>query len=361
VNRIVTVITALLCTVTVSGCSHAAAHSAYVSRPVPNSHVLLVPDLQGGRAGWCLATGYQTRTEGSGGCGEVTTTSTGPILAEEGCDESETGIHLYALTTSEVAAVSVYGGRPIPTTTNATLPDGLRAAAVEVLRHNGHPSIGPDCPQMTPLDAHGKPIRDAGKWTTQLRFAYRLPGTKDWDRGVPGEHPGWNSRPEAHGACELRATQLPRETSARWGSVATVIRPETGLVGQALMSCVDITYFYRAEYALTAAVLLNASHPGITPPPLPAMKPLAGHPGIFEAPDSNEMAARRIPGAWLVVEEEDRIGLRVPVELLEDLRATMRLQGTPSVASRCGRQVNGIAAARTLEWRVGTVQQGPPA
>jgi hypothetical protein len=35
------------------------------------------------------------------------------------------------------------------------------------------------------------------------------------------------------------------------------------------------------------------------------------------------MAARRIPGAWLVVEEEDRIGFRVPVELLEDLRATI--------------------------------------
>jgi hypothetical protein len=90
------------------------------------------------------------------------------------------------------------------------------------------------------------------------------------------------------------------------------------------MSCVDITYFYLGEHALTAAVLLNASHPGTTPPSLPDMKPLAGHPGIFEAPDSQEMAARRIPGAWLVVEENDGIGLRVPAELLKSLRATIR-------------------------------------
>jgi hypothetical protein len=140
--------------------------------------------------------------------------------------------------------VSVYGGTPVPTTTNATLPDGLRAASVEVLRHNGHPSIGLHCPRMTPLDTDGKPIRDAGKRAVRLRFANRLPGTKRWDKGVPGERLGWNDRRQAHGVCELTATKLPRETSARWGSVATVNRPEKGLVEQALLSCVDITYFY---------------------------------------------------------------------------------------------------------------------
>jgi hypothetical protein len=282
----------------------------------------------------CFSRGFATSSAPSGkcpvalggsDCGEVTTTSTGPILTEQSCDESETGIQLYALTTSEVAAVSVYGGTPMPTTTNATLPDGLRAAAIEVLRHNGHPSIGPHCPRMTPLDADGEPIRDMGKRAARLRFRKRLPGTREWDTGVPGQHPGWNARRPARGACELNATQLPRETSARWGNVATVIRPERGLVGQALMSCVDTTYFYLEEHALTAAVLLNASHPGATPPPLPGMKPLAGHPGIFATPDSQEMAARRIPGAWLVVQEDDGIGLRVPVEPLESLRATIRL------------------------------------
>ncbi len=328
--RMILVVMAFVCLAGASSCSSATSvsqtqpYGVYVSRAVPNSHVLLVPELQGGTAGWCLATGYETSKEGSSGCEELTKTSTGPIVAES-CEESETRIRIFALTTSEVVAVLVYGGAPIPTTTNATLPDGLRTAAVEVLRHDGHPSIGLRCPRMTLLDADGKPIRDAGRRAARLRFASRLPGTKEWDRGVPGQHPGWNARPQAHGACELDATQLPRETSARWGNVATVIRPEKGLVGQALMSCVDITYFYLGEHALTAAVLVNASHPGATPPPLPGMKPLAGHPGIFEAPDSDAMAARRIPGAWLVVEEEDDIGLRVPVELLEHLHATLHL------------------------------------
>ncbi len=234
-GRMMLVVVAFACLVGASSCSSDTSASqaqppgVYVSRPVPNSHVLLVPELQGGMAGWCLATGYETSTESSGGCEELTKTSTGPIVAGEGCEESEAGILLYGLTTSEVAAVSVDGGRPIPTTTNATLPDGLRAVAVEVLRHNGHPSIGPHCLRMTPLDANGRPIRDTGKRAARLRFASRFPGTKEWDRGVPGEDPGWNARPQAHGACELRATQLPRETSARWGSVATVIRPEKGL------------------------------------------------------------------------------------------------------------------------------------
>lgn len=328
--RMILMVMAVACMAGASSCSSATstsqaqAHGVYVSRPVPNSHVLLVPELQGGTAGWCLATGYETRTKGSSGCGQPPI-STGPIVAES-CEWNETRVDDFVLTSREVAAVSVDGGAAIPTASNATLPDGLRAAAVEVLRHNGHSSVGLHCPGMTPLDADGKPIRNTGKRAAKLRFASRLPGTKEWDRGVPGEHPGWNSRRPAHGACELRATQLPRETSARWGSVATVIRPERGLVGRALESCVDITYFYLGEHALTAAVLLDASHPGATPPPLPGMNPLAGHPGIFEAPGSEgERAARRVAGAWIVVEEEDGIGLRVPVELLEHLRATIHL------------------------------------
>lgn len=99
-RRMIVVMTAVACMAGASSCAggaHVATtaqlHSPYVSRPAPNSHVLLVPELRGGRAGWCLATGYQTTTEGSGGCGEVTTTSTEPIFSERGCDESETGIH----------------------------------------------------------------------------------------------------------------------------------------------------------------------------------------------------------------------------------------------------------------------------
>jgi hypothetical protein len=319
-NFLGTAAATLVCATAVSGCSHSDAHSAYVSRPAPNGHVLLVPELRGGWAGWCVTTGYRTATEGSSGCGEATTTSTGPIFDEAGCTESETAIRVYALTTSEVAAVSVYGGPPIPTTTNSTLPDGLRAAAVEVIRHNGHPSIeggGALCPRLTPLDARGRPVRRTGR--PGRPQAVGLPGTLHWEEPT---------RP-SKGDCMLTVTRLPREAMAVEGNVATrirQIRPYRGLLGRAFLSCVDTIYTYHKEHHLTAAVLLDAPHPGAAPPPLPAMKPLAGHPGIFDAPGSEgEIAARRIPGAWLVVEEKDRIGLRVPVELLEDLRATMYL------------------------------------
>jgi hypothetical protein len=314
------VTTALVCAIGVSGCSHSDAHSAYVSRPAPNGHVLLVPELQGGWAGWCVATGYRIATKGSSGCGEATTTSTGPIFDEAGCEESETAIQIYALTTSEVAAVSVYGGPPIPTTTNSTLPGGMRAAAVEVIRHDGKPNIkggGALCPRLTPLDAQGRPARGTGGRSKPQVVG--LPGNLHW------EEPARPSK----GDCGLTVTRLPGQTVAVEGNVATRIgqrRSYRGLLGRAFLSCMDTIYVYHKEHHLTAAVLLNESHPGATPPPLPAVKPLAGHPGIFEAPGAEgELAARRVPGAWLVVEEEDRIGLRVPIELLEDLHATIRL------------------------------------
>jgi hypothetical protein len=298
----------LTCAFAVSGCSHGSAHSAYVSRSAPDSRVLLVPELQGGWAGWSLTTGYRTMTEGYG---PLRTTSSGPIFAEGSCSENRGRIEMYALTTSEVKAVSVAGGMPIPTTTNPTLPDGLRAAAVEVLRQNGQPNSRLRCPHMVPLDAQGRPIRKLGKPGGPQAFI--LPGLRLWEAPA---------RP-AKGVCELNATRLSPETVAEYGYVATRLRSYRGLLGRALLSCTSTVYVYHKERHLTAAVLLNASHPGTPPPPLPAMKPLPGDAGIFEAPGAQgEMVARRIPGAWLVVEEQGRIGRRVPVELLEHLHVT---------------------------------------
>jgi hypothetical protein len=90
---------------------------------------------------------------------------------------------------------------------------------------------------------------------------------------------------------------------------------------------VDYDYFYEEEDRLDSAVLLNAQHPGAEPPPLPAMKTLAGHPGVFTSPGiEGERLARRIPSAWLVVEESDQIGLKIPLALLESLSAEINLQ-----------------------------------
>jgi hypothetical protein len=108
------------------------------------------------------------------------------------------------------------------------------------------------------------------------------------------------------------------------GSVAIRIRPIPQLIGQAFISCVETSYVYMKEHEIPAAVLLDAAHPGSTPPGLPGMKPLAGHPSIFEAPPNR--FARRIHGAWLIVHEVDSIGPRVPLELLERLYAKINVR-----------------------------------
>lgn len=315
----------------------ASAAGMSVVRAAPDSHVLLVPELDVGVAGWCMATATKTTNEGSSGCG-APAPSTGPVLAE-GCEESSTAIHVYVLTRGEVAAVSVAGGRPIPTRVNPTLPDGLRAAAIEVLRHDGEPHLTfgrRPCLRMTLLGTNGKAIQGRGRRNTPL--AAVLPGAQLWNAHpepaaeacaiAKGESPSACKLPTAPpaGVCQLTATRLPAQTEARRGAVASEIRAYPNLLGQAFLSCVNTDYFYLEEHSLESAVLLDAAHPGSTPPPLPDMKPLAGYPGIFEAPGcEGTRVARRIPGAWLVVEENDEIGVRVPVELLDDLQATINL------------------------------------
>src|SRR4029077_7608220 len=112
-------------------------------------------------------------------------------------------------------------------------------------------------------------------------------------------------------------------TAAVEGTVASRVRPFPEIVGRGFISSAETVYTYREAHRLPAALLLDASSPGTEPPPpLPEMKPLTGHPGIFETPP--DRFARRIHNAWLVIQEEDRIGPRVPVRLLEDLRGTVR-------------------------------------
>ncbi len=208
------------------------------------------------------------------------------------------------------------GGAPIPTESNSTLPDGLRGAAIELPGYRivpksysvGYPWL--PCPRVIPLDANGKPSDKQGR--SGNRLAVPLP-RRYW---YPPARP-------PSGVCQLTATRLPRETVAIEGVVVTHVRPFPELLGQAFISCADTTYFYQNNHDLPAAVLLDAAHPGAPPPGLPGMKPVAGHPSVFEVPP--DMFARRIRGAWLVVEEEDNIGPRVPVELLEHLRATVHL------------------------------------
>jgi hypothetical protein len=324
------------CSIAALSCSGNEGEGRYVSRAAPNSHVFLVPLLDGGQAGWCMASATSTARGGGAGCSDPPT-STGPIFAET-CGRSETATDVYVLTRTDVSAVAVDGGRPIPTRVNPTLPDGLRAAAIALYGPKGQPParIRPGCPEVIALNGNGIVIQRGGQRGATLSVT--LPGTQLWNAhpepafeacSVPMHESRSACRVPTKpppGACRLVVKRALAKTTARGGAVATEIRPSRNVFGQAFLSCVSTEYLYLEEQLLDAAVLLDAAHPDAILPPLPAMKPLAGHSGIFEAPGwRGEIVARRIPGAWLVVEESDEIGLRVPVQLLERLHATIHL------------------------------------
>lgn len=318
-------VAALTCSVIVSSCSIADGTSTgdsvrhvAVSRPEAGAHIGLTPSMDGGSAGWCFAKMIYGSSKG----GNETTcsgarTSTGPIVVESCNAESgpDAVAYVSVLARSDVAEVTVAGGMPIPTESNAMLPAGLRSAAIELPGYRIVPkgfTVGypwRPCPVVTAVDASGKPIQGHG--TSGSSMVVKLPA-----RGFrpPTRQP--------NGACRLGVTQLPRETVVSEGSVAVQIMPIPKLLGQAFISCVETSYLYMGGHEIPAAVLLSAEHPGSTPPGLPGMKPLAGHPSIFEAPPN--LLARRAHNAWLVVHEEDNIGPRVPLELLERLRVTIR-------------------------------------
>jgi hypothetical protein len=325
--QLVGLVAAVACAVAASSCSGAGGASSDavirhtgVSRPIPGVRVELSPMLDGGSAGWCIVgVSASTPKKGNeiGSCGGVRT-STGPIFYEN-CQGGRGGKHnatVVVLTRGEVAFVTVAGGRPIPTESNSTLEGGLRAVAIELpgYRIVAKPFSASDpwspCPRVTALEANARPIDEQGR--SGAPFTVFLPRRR-WYR--PEHQPS--------GVCQLTATRLPRETVPIEGAVTTRIGPVPGLVGQAFISCANTTYFYKNEHDLTAAVLLDAAHPGAVPSELPGIKPLAGHPSVFVAP--SHLFARHIPGAWLVVGDEDDVGPSVPVELLEHLRATVHL------------------------------------
>ena len=124
------------------------------------------------------------------------------------------------------------------------------------------------------------------------------------------------------GACRIGSTHLTG-LKIGGGSVITKVTSYSGLLGQGFISCASASYSL-AGWPILAGMFLNASHPGMTPALLPAMQPLSGHPGTFQAPGSEgEMVARRIPGAWLAVAKGKALAQRLT--LLEHLSATVDL------------------------------------
>lgn len=293
----------------------AQPRTAVVWSAAPGDHVALVPVLDAGVAGWCMQTVTRvvtaTATESSRAC-PVPSTTSGPILAEQCQSDGGMGAVVFVLTRSEVASVSIAGSARVPTAANLDLPSGLRAVVLQAPADESELSFSKHCPAVTGFDAGGDALPAPAMRSSPL--AVRL-------RRSTWAHP---QRPPL-GVCGIKATRLPLGTVAWEGSVATAIGPVGRLLGRAFVSCARTVYVHRGGHYISAAVLLDASHPGATPSPLPGMKPFAGHPGIFETQGSEgSMVARRIACAWVVATEEVN-GLAVPAKLLDDLRVIVHL------------------------------------
>lgn len=245
----------------------------------------LLPPLQGGSVGWCVA--FEFHGSGSWGC------PADPVVGKPIVDEDWGGSSPppvtdgEALTLSNVRAVSVDGGPPIPTYTRPGLPFGLRAVAVDAPGVFG-PGSGLQSSRFTALDEHDNPLPQP---RTQRELAWSQSGTR-WQRP---------QRP-SHGICSIKASGLQGIT-ARWGQVVTRLKSVKGIIGDGFISCIDTEYYFQ-KWPFDAAVLLDAEHPlTASPVVIPNLSPVHGHPGIFSAIGGNgKILARRINKAWLVLQ-----------------------------------------------------------
>jgi hypothetical protein len=278
----------------VAGCGQAGGQMA----DRDTSQVVLVPRVTAGWVGWCMA------TSASGGCARGR--SRPPIVAETWSGEGSPEVrHGYAITDSDVASVLVRGAI-VATRTSLGLPDGLRTVAV-TMKGNSEEAL----PRFIPRDADEKTVsqssitRPIAPGVLGLEVSTRRSGNPSVD------------------VCSVAAERRSGLVEGR-GVVVLGVTSQRGLIGEGFISCASRP-FALDGWPVRAGVLLSASHPGALPPRLPAMSPVSGYGGVFEAPggEGEVMTARRVPGAWLVVTGGK---LQQRLQLLKAVRVTLHLR-----------------------------------
>lgn len=305
----------------VSGSSAAVLQSGAGAR----YRITVFPDLPAGGAGW--ATGFAFSRNGhltSGGqAGGLYPTARDPIFGGAGVGyiavvPQTSDSVAFSLTGPEVAAIH-FDGRTIRTFTSPQLPTGDRVAvfflpagapAAVVAgseRITGNSTRVPAGPggatrriraaALVPLDAAGQviPVRPSNQDEFPSTAFWQAPSAVTPTIHEPPYHGPTHPGP---GACELGQSRLPGLTP-EWGHTLARITPITGAQGELLLSCID-THYYLHGWPLTAAVLLNAQHPGAAPGPLPGTMQVVGATGIVDYPGAG-LSGRRIGNAWLVV------------------------------------------------------------
>jgi hypothetical protein len=295
-ERVVTIIVVVMCTLVTSSCATAGPpYSSIVGRL---DRVLLVPSNDVSSVGWCIVVVGSNNAVKESGC---PTGPSGPLIIYEGWGEGGSPLVAqgYAVTSAGVSAVSVDGGPVIRTHQEPMMPDKLRTVVVELRGLKG----GIDMRRhFMALDAKWDPIRNARPVAPLGADIQVLP------LSIAG-----------HSAdCRIKTIPLARLVT-RGGNVASRITPYRDLLGHPYLTCVVMSYEFEG-WPAKASILVDASQPGVTPRPLPYQRETAGHPGIFRAPGiDGEMVAYRVPGGWLTV-----VGgrnLKARLIMLEHLRA----------------------------------------
>ena len=151
--------------------------ASYVWHPARDTHVSLAPLIDGGYAGWCMQIVSRTvrgrDISRSRGCLGPTASSAGPILYES-CEARGEDPAVYVLTRADVDSVAIGRGTPVRTSTNSTLHNGLRVAALEADRYEPRRSFT-RCPPVTPLNARSNPIPTSSRPERRSRSGCRTP------------------------------------------------------------------------------------------------------------------------------------------------------------------------------------------
>jgi hypothetical protein len=295
------------CVLAVGACSsmgNAVTDSPAAKVVIRDEPIRLVSNTRTGQVGWCVIDprGYLCPY------GFVRT----PVIVTSWSGGSPPPVSEgYAITTSQVAAVSV-AGRRVPTRSESVLPRGLRVVTVEV---RGTPGRSRSDSRSAAGLLRFRPFNASGEAMTE-RLTRPEPFNLPVEAVPDPEHPG-------NGACEIEIAAPLTGLVAEKASVVTEVKPYKSAISSTLAACANTQYRLDGQ-RVVAAVMINASAPGDTPAYLPGMRPIEGRAGVFLTPGiEGQMVGRRIPGAWLFV--SGGVGLSQRLNLLEHIRATFEV------------------------------------
>jgi len=271
----------------------------------------VTPDIGIAGAGWCIELEQLPSERVAWPKTERCVTPRGGAVIDRGSvvaisphTGSVAGWIVYAVVDRRVPKLRGPDGALIRPTRNATLPDGWRAA-VAFSASSDHRRVGTTVVQLTPLDARGH-VLAAGQ-------------DDEAPHTIQPQNP---AKPPQRGcritAGSIRGLQL-QSAAALWRHRL----PHTERSGDGLLSCYTLRLKLHGRDAF-AALLVNARHPGATPPAIATTRRLAPSSNIWvQRPPRRAnlptLWARRVPGGWLVL--RTALEQHAALHLLENLHA----------------------------------------